>query len=196
MYGMSRVPNDVDIIVLTDQYDQEQIKCLLISTDSNFFLVRSSIPRAPYKILFYTLSRRGFCKVDILLPGTMDIPTVPRSDITYTGVPDVPVMPVIAVLLLKLQGWMDHRDSERNDFQEKQHVDVDDIKEMLEIIRRDYGSKTLKSEGWMPLWFVHAAKGRVEEFVEEFPDTRRHWWDIGFNVLEVVQIGMAGVTFV
>jgi len=182
MYGMTRVPNDVDIIVLTELYDQEEVKNLLVENDSNFFLVRSSRPRATYKILYYTLPSRGFCKVDILLPGILDIPAVPRSRITYTQVPDVPVMPLIAVLLLKLQGWTDHRDSEREDFQEKQYMDVDDIKEMLDILRWDYGMKTLSSEDWMPRWFVNLARERVDEFVEVFPDTRDHWCDIGFNI--------------
>jgi hypothetical protein len=92
-------------------------------------------------------------------------------------------MPAIAVLLLKLQGWTDHRDSARADFQEKQHTDVDDIKEMLEILRRDYTTKTLTSEAWMPHWFVDAAKERVDEFVEAFPDTAEDWLEIGFDVL-------------
>jgi len=182
MYGMTRVPNDVDIIVLTDSYDQEEVKNLLVENDSNFFLVPSRKPRAPYKILYYTLPSRGFCKVDILLPGSMDIPAVPLSRITYTQVPDVPVMPLIAVLLLKLQGWTDHRDAEREHYQEKQYVDVDDIKEVLDILRRDYRMKTLASEGWMPRWFVNLARERVDEFVEAFPDTRDLWYDIGFIV--------------
>ena len=155
---------------------------MIVARDSNFFLIQSGLRRATYKILHYTLPSRGFCKVDILLPGTLDIPAVPRSRITYTRVPDVPVMPLIAVLLLKLQGWTDHRDSERQDFQDKQYTDVDDIKEMLEIARQHYRAKTLQSEGWMPRWFVNFARERVDEFVEAFPDTMEDWTEIGFNV--------------
>jgi hypothetical protein len=112
----------------------------------------------------------------------MDIPSVPLSRITYTRIPGVPVMPLLAVLLLKLQGWTDHRDSEREDFQEKQFMDVDDIKETLSILRRVFPKETLKSESWMPSSFVNAAKWRVDEFVEAFPDTTEHWWFIGFDV--------------
>jgi hypothetical protein len=90
-------------------------------------------------------------------------------------------MPLIAVLLLKLQGWTDHRDSEREDFQEKQYIDVDDIMEVLDILRRAHRTKTLTSESWMPPWFVRAAKWRVDEFVEAFPDTKERWRDIGFD---------------
>jgi hypothetical protein len=172
----------VDIVVLTDSYDQEEIKNLVVSNNSKFFLVPSRSPRETYKILYYSLPTRGFCKVDILLPGIMNIPSVPRSHITYTQVPDVPVMPLLAVILLKLQGWMDHRDSEREDFQEKQYVDVDDIRDMLEILRQNFSTQTLKSQKWMPRSFVNAAKARVDEFVEAFPDTMEYWWDIGFVV--------------
>jgi hypothetical protein len=34
----------------------------------------------------------------------------------------------------------------------------------------------------MPRWFVDAAKERVDEFVEAFPDMVDDWLDIGFNV--------------
>lgn len=91
-------------------------------------------------------------------------------------------MPLIAVLLLKLQGWTDHRDSEREDFQEKQYTDVNDIKEMLWLLRHEHTTKTLASEGWMPYSFVDMAKGRVDEFVEAFPKTKNYWRDIGFDV--------------
>jgi len=182
MYGLNRLPNDVDIIVLTDLYGQEEIKALLVSQDSKFFLVQSRNRRATYQILYYSLPSRGFCKVDVLLPGIMDIPAVPRSCITYTRVPGVPVMPLLAVLLLKLQGWTDHRDSEREDFQEKQYTDVDDIKEILGILRqRDHRAQTLVSQSWMPSSFVDAARWRVDEFVEDFPDTTDDWWTLGFE---------------
>lgn len=155
---------------------------MIVASDDDFFLVRSGRRGATHKLLFYTLPARGFCKVDILIPGTMNIPSVPRSRITYTRVPDVPVMPLIAVLLLKLQGWTHHRDADRQDYQEKQHVDVEDIMEMLEIARRDYATKTLESERWMPREFVDSAADRVGEFIESFPATSEYWYEIGFDV--------------
>jgi hypothetical protein len=179
---------------LTESYGQEQIKALLVAQDPKFFLARSRNRRATYQILYYRLHSRGFCKVDILLPGIMDIPSVPLSRITYTRIPGVPVMPLLAVLLLKLQGWTDHRDSEREDFQEKQYMDVDDIRETLAILRRVYPKETLKSESWIPPSFVNAAKWRVDEFVEAFPDTKERWRDIGFDVPVEFFVGMGGAT--
>jgi hypothetical protein len=45
-------------------------------------------------------------------------------------------MPLIAAILLKWQGWTDHRDSKRENFQGKQHVDVDDIRDVRDLVSR------------------------------------------------------------
>ncbi|KAF7984318.1 hypothetical protein HWV62_15305 [Athelia sp. TMB] len=179
MYGMRRVPNDIDMVVLTDQHTPEDLKALIADTDPKFFLVKSRTPGATWKILYYTLPNRGFCKADILLPGILSIPTVPIERIRYTRVPGAPVMPIVAVILLKLQGWTDHRDSEREDFQEKQWVDIDDIRDMLNVWAKDHRAENLHTEQWMPADFVDAGQGRVIEFLEECPDTVAHWRVIG-----------------
>ena len=61
-------------------------------------------------------------------------------------------------------------------------MDVEDIMEMLEIARRDYATKTLESERWMPREFVDSAADRVGEFIESFPATSEYWHEIGFDV--------------
>lgn len=184
MYGMRRVPNDIDMIILSNQHTQEELKVLIVETDRKFFLVKPRTPGATYKILYYTLHTGGFCKVDVLVPGILAIPSVPASNIVYTRVPGVPVMPIVAVLLLKLQGWTDHRDSEREDFQEKQWVDIEDIREMLNAWANGYRKETLFTGAWMPEEFVHAGQGRIEEFLEECPDTEGHWRAMGFTLSE------------
>lgn len=186
---LTKPTQDVDMVVLTNSYEQEDIKEIIVYADPKFFLVKPRTPGATYKILYYTLNSGGYCKVDILLPGILDIPFVPASQIVYTHVPDVPVMPLVAVILLKLQGWTDHRDSDRDDFQEKQHVDIDDIWDMLYIWVRGHSDETVHTERWMPYEFVEAAKGRVEEFIEECPDSEDHWRLMGFNIQQVVRLG-------
>lgn len=93
-------------------------------------------------------------------------------------------MPFIAVLLLKLKGWTDHRNAKRKDYQKKQYVDVDDIREMLRIwFRRQYRTEmNLRTESWIPLWFVDAARQNVDKFVEAFPSTSIYWFAMGFDV--------------
>lgn len=96
----------------------------------------------------------------------------------YTNIPGVPVMPMLALLLLKLQGWAHHRKATRRDYQEKQYVDVEDIMELLGIVLE--AGVELRTERWMPREFIRVARSRVIEFIEEFPDTNDQWTEIGF----------------
>ena len=118
--------------------------------------------------------------MDILLPGVLNIPFVPTNLITRIG--GIPLMPLFAVLLLKLQGWTDHRDSEREDWREKQHVDVKDIEELLEIVVDKYPDQVIDRQRWVPDSMIHVAQNRVDEFVEILPETVDDWLDIGFEV--------------
>jgi len=184
MYGVERVPNDVDIIAFTNNLDAEEIKDHLVSINPKFFLVASRNRINIYQVLHYRLysprySGERSCKVDILIPGILDIPWVPQWRITYTHIPGVPVMPMLALLLLKLQGWDDHRNSTRRDFQQKQYVDAEDIIELLQIVLEEEDVH-LTTERWMPAAFVRAGRARVNQFMTEFPDTGDHWSELGF----------------
>lgn len=174
------------MVVLSNEHPQEDLKVLIVTTDPKFFLVKPRTPGATYKVLYYTLHSGGFCKVDILIPGLLSIPLVPLNKIVYTRVPGVPVMPILAVMLLKLQGWTDHRDSEREDFQEKQWVDIDDIRDMLNVWANHHKKETLLTNSWMPAEFVQAGQGRIAEFLEECPDTAAHWRVMGFTLSEML----------
>ena len=169
------------MVVLTNSIEQETIKEMVVAKDGDFFLVKSKRPEATYKILYYALKPWGaWCKVDILLPGVLNIPFVPTNLITRIG--GIPLMPLFAVLLLKLQGWADHRDSEREDWREKQHVDVKDIEELLEIVVDKYPDQIIDRQRWVPDSMIHVAQNRVDEFVEKLPETVDDWLDIGFEV--------------
>ncbi|KAF7797996.1 hypothetical protein EIP86_009205 [Pleurotus ostreatoroseus] len=125
LYGNSRIPNDVDIVVITYQLSTEALKELLVKQASTSFYLRpAQTPGATYKVLFAKLAPRGHrkrsCKVDVLVPGILNIPFVPTQHIV--SLEDLPVMPLIALLLLKLQGWEDHRLSGRSDMQQKQEA--------------------------------------------------------------------------
>src|SRR5262245_40558493 len=76
--------------VLTQDVSAETIKALLVAGDSKFFLVRSKNPHNTYRVLWYNLSSTPSgsssyassyasyhsrkCKVDILSPGTLNVP--------------------------------------------------------------------------------------------------------------------------
>ncbi|KAI0733340.1 hypothetical protein C8Q72DRAFT_748935, partial [Fomitopsis betulina] len=161
LYGGTRCPNDVDLVVLADE-DTEDLKHLLTEADDQFFLVPSRRRSANYEVLWYELpsNRRGRgrqCKVDILVPGdALLIPDIPSRYIKHKD--GLPVVPALPLLLMKLQGWTDHRYSNRRDFQEKELADVEDIEELLSNTGTHIDSKQM---AWLPEDFVSAAQERV-----------------------------------
>ncbi|RDX52256.1 hypothetical protein OH76DRAFT_1377624 [Lentinus brumalis] len=191
LYGVDRTPNDVDLVVLTFDYDQEQLKQLLVDNDRDFYLVPSRNPSATYRILWCRLpgssGRRGrgrgsaqrSCKVDILIPGVLNIPDLPRRRIKMIS--GIPTMPLIPLLLLKLQGWSDHRDSSRADMQEKQYVDAEDILELLDIAVERGQEVWQANLSWMPQGLIRDSEARVEDFMEEYPDSTMDWEAVGFH---------------
>ncbi|KAH7878792.1 uncharacterized protein C8R40DRAFT_1086952 [Lentinula edodes] len=151
-YGMSRVPNDIDMVVLTSRYTQEELKNLLVQYNSTFYLIASKDPLATYRVLWFRLAGyRRSCKVDLLLPGTMNIPSVDPSRIYRVGntrqtdniyfsvlSAKYPLMPFLPLLLLKLQAWQDHGESAKLFMRDKQPTDVQDILELLRLAEQNY----------------------------------------------------------
>src|SRR5262245_56816068 len=157
------------MVVLTQGMDAETIKALLVAGDSKFFLVRSTNPRNTYRVLWYRLSSTTSgsssytslyrdtyyysrkCKVDILIPGTLNVPDVPTSRIKQIN--KLPVAPILVVLFLKLQGWTDHCASTRTDLYLKRHSDVDDINKLLRILKAqfDLEREIRRERRWLPV---------------------------------------------
>jgi hypothetical protein len=173
--------------VLDSGLAPEQIKNRLVSVNPLFFLVPSTNPRNTYKVLWYNLHATSSnlrtyyaCKIDILVPGVMNIPTIPKHHVVYSSIRGsrIPVAPFIAVLLLKLQGWADHRVSHRMDLRNKQHVDVDDIYEVLRIAVQG-GDLHVRNEPWLPEPFVAAGRLRVRQFILGHPDSNAYWRLLG-----------------
>ncbi|KAK0452152.1 uncharacterized protein EV420DRAFT_1559161 [Desarmillaria tabescens] len=207
-YGTTRVPNDVDVLITSPNpnggpWEQEDLKDLLVQTDQSFYVVSSKNPFATYRLLYYDLSGssrvsrelRRCCKVDILVPGSMNIPPVPSSSIVwrasllgqwYAPSRELPVMPFILLLLMKLQGWMDHGNSAAAHIQAKQPTDVRDICELLSLssVPRVVNAwSMMKREGWIPQSFVDQGQMRVREFVRSYPETEHAWRQIGLGYL-------------
>ncbi|KAI0943081.1 hypothetical protein AcV7_002323 [Taiwanofungus camphoratus] len=193
LYGLDRCPNvsresnlDLDLVVLTSdsRYPQEELKRLLVAANGSFYLVPSRNPYATYKVLWCRLpSARGFelersCKVDILLPGVLNIPNVPAARLR--SIKGHPVMPFLPLLLLKLQAWTDHQIARRLDLQRKQHVDVRDIDALL-IIAARRGTRVENYHSWLGLLFLDAGQRRVHQYITRFPNSAPRWKDIGFQ---------------
>lgn len=110
-----------------------------MSKDSNFYTVASKDPRATYRVLWYRLGYSRSCKVDVLMPGIMNIPPVPAARIAYRrSRSELPLIPFLPLLLLKLQAWMDHGEADKFYLRVKQYVDVQDIGDLLELAVAKY----------------------------------------------------------
>jgi len=188
LYGMkNRIPEDVDVIVLSEK-STDDIKHLLVSTNKKFFLFRSK--RSGILRLRYRLypgprgSKPRSCKVDILTPGIISIPRIPAHRIVYVErFPDLPLVPFLALLLLKLRGWEDNRESNKRYKRWKQYRDKKDIDELLALAVEEFDSFLhRRRERWMPRWFLLEARARVCNFVERYPDSTYLWNEIGFDV--------------
>ncbi|EEB93721.1 hypothetical protein MPER_07586 [Moniliophthora perniciosa FA553] len=176
------------MVVLTKIWTQEELKRQVVANDPNFYTIASKDPLATYRVLFYRLTPlygtsrylRRSCKVDLLLPGVMNIPDVPIRRI-FIDSKLRPLMPFLPLLMLKLQAWMDHGESPKLYMRQKQPVDVRDIMELLNLAVTNYPDvKLRKEEGWLPATFVSAARTRVKAFVRLYPTSSRHWKAIGF----------------
>ena len=151
----------------------------MVAANPSFYLVPAKTPGATYKVLWYrTFSRR--CKVDLLLPGAMDIQSVPIADIEHpeSGKPCAPFM---LVFLLKLQAWAQHCDSGEMRFWLKSSTDASDLRMMLPIARTK-GLGIKREKAYLPPSLVASSVLRVKRFVEERPETLHGWRALGFRV--------------
>ena len=172
---------DVDLVVLTTKYSQEQLKDILITADSSFYLVPPKDPSATYKVLWYSIgpfySRYASrCKVDILQPGIMNIPDLPVRYIET--IRNLPVMPLTLLLFMKLQAWTDHRDSPKDYMRSKQYNDLSDISQLLDVALKR-GERMSNGAKWMPEEFVRAALSRIEEHKAHLPSAAARWKAVG-----------------
>ncbi|KAI9070301.1 hypothetical protein FKP32DRAFT_1586322 [Trametes sanguinea] len=187
LYGVSRQPNDVDIVVLSTFYTQEALKEMLVHDDDQFQLVRSRNPRATYRVLWYRLpGTYQRCKVDILIPGILNVPAVPYRHIAVAQKPGphhLPLMPLLPQLLLKLQGWADHRVSHRSDMRAKQYTDVRDVDALLEIVCEKKLRIDDADAKWVPVEMLEAATSTLRRYVVvASPHSLSHWRTLGFTI--------------
>jgi hypothetical protein len=173
----------VDIVVNTF-YDAEQIKEIIVDTDNRYFLQRPRQRNSPYKKMFcrlpgwYTHAR--CVKVDILVPpsGKLGLPEILESEIPVIS--DIPVMPFFALLVMKTQGWWDHRVSPRTDFRTKEDGDVVDVEALLDHATDenvDYEEE--RASGRYTSEFMDKALLHVRRFVS-LHGRRWKWRAIGF----------------
>lgn len=170
---------------MTNSYTTEYLKSLLVRDSTAEFYTRPSKKiGATYRLLFCRLPQTIFqtirrsCKVDILIPGIMNIPSVPSSRILRSS-DGLPVLPFFVLLMLKVQGWSDHRKSDRSDYRAKQHQDVQDIGELLSI-GKQRKEDWRKASGWVPQEFSQHGCALISEYVAA-RGGKASWEELGFE---------------
>ncbi|KAJ3745670.1 hypothetical protein DFH05DRAFT_1534817 [Lentinula detonsa] len=205
-YGMSRTPNDIDMVVLTSRYTQERLKSFLVHLDARFYLIASKDPSATYRVLWFRLpGYHRSCKVDLLLPGIMNIPSVDPNLVELSST-DYPLMPFLPLLLLKLQAWQDHGESPKLFMRQKQPTDVRDIQELLQLAEQKYATagtddttkrprlNLLQVETpHLPESFVQDGKTRVRMFIGMYPWSEKQWKILGFSKSDITGATIAAV---
>lgn len=185
LYGTPRRPaHELDLLVLTNRYPREKLEKHLVSADPDFYLWSPRDAPAQHRVLCYKLSgapgepKRG-CKVNVVLPDNIGMPVILPSKVQR--IDDLPVMPLLLLLFLKLQCWTDRRVTLRWYMRSKQHdEDVRDIRDLLVLVRSRGECIDRDRLQWLPTPTVEAAIVRITEFVEAFPDTTTNWRVVGY----------------
>jgi len=168
---------------------------MVATTDPNFSLLASRVIGANHNVLWYNLpppqrvetrsrrkhkpsptteegttALRKVCKVDILVPGALDIPHIPKSQLHFdtsstfvsysedkesssSQILPIACVPFSTLLMLKLRAWADHSlPNATHVMHQRIPQDEEDIEELLRI------SITLGSRGVIHVGSVFAAE--------------------------------------
>ena len=173
---------DVDIVV-SGYSNAENIKEIIDEADERYYRELSKKPGKTHHILYCRLpgwstdsDRR--VKVDILVPPTLKLPEITYTDVFLFG--DIPVMPLFDLLVMKTQGWWDHLNSRRSDFQAKLVDDVTDVLALLDRAREgDVSFEEEANEYRHTEEFMSHALALANRFVSAH-DRHQEWRDLEF----------------
>ena len=164
-------------------YSAPELKNLILRTNSrNFYLKMPRDPEADYRILWYRESYLGpECKVDILVPGIMHLPSMPSKRAIW--IDGIPLVPFSLLLLHKLQGWDDHRLAEEAHKNRKQQQDAADVRKLMALaaLREDLKSTPWDDPELFSDEFMELSRQRVKEYCRAFPDRVEAWKRLGFE---------------
>ena len=170
-----------------NEIDPEHIKDILENEDGRFIRRPSRYRNRSYTVLecclpgYQTLGRK--LKVDILVSGwgNLNIPRISWRKLI--DIDDIPVMPILPLLFLKIQGWDAHRTSPRRDFQAKEEGDIQDVEQLLDIAYKQ-GARVRDHQGTWILRYIsyETAWDLTSRFLDAVPSSRRAMSDLGFLV--------------
>ena len=157
----------------------------MAETNPCFYLKDSKTPGSNWTVLWYhpngegSTRRDASIKIDILLPGDAELPSLDPYWIDYSN-EDLPAAPLLLVLLHKVLGWWEHFNSAHSHHYQKHYQDARDVENLL-ILASEMGVTI--DYHVLPHDFIDSAKEWVKKFIAEYPDTqmRYHWRQIGFR---------------
>lgn len=171
-------------IVVFGRHDPEEIKAYIAANHHRFSLKNSRRVGATHKILYFNfhLGLDLWCKVDIVVAGRysskLRIPNIPQQYITYPNAHDIPVVPFLVLIILKVQGWRDHSKSREWYYRKKIPQDNKDIHALLDMADED----DQRDYDWWLKWFLKGAEGLVTRYTDNFPETAYSFRELGFDV--------------
>ena len=166
---------------------------MITSQNACFYLVNPRTIGAEYMVLWYHPHGRGSMrnergstrrplavKIDILLPGIMDLPSFDSRWIDYNNDLSLPTAPLSLVLLHKVRGWWERINSPDDHHYQKHWQDAHDVA-TLAPLASEMGV-TIGDDA-LPDDFIESASEWVNNFIAAYPKfrTRSHWRQIGFR---------------
>lgn len=195
---IGRVPHDIDIVVSKKHCNAEDIKEVIVEADDRYYLERSRKRGENHHKLYcrlpgWTTDKTRCVKVDILVPPTLNLPMIKWSEICIIN--DIPCMPIFDLLVMKVQGWRNRRESERAVDHAKLNDDVSDTYALLECAKQENVSFVDESdESRHTPEFISHARDLVNKFVHV--NGKHHKWRaLGFPVSRGKQNERAGVFY-
>jgi hypothetical protein len=177
---------DVDVLILDSHYEQEEIKRMLAGKNPGFYLVDAKTAGADWKVLWYHLRGRGSTrrpgaiKIDVLLPGIMEIPSFDPRWIERDNSRRLPTAPLSLVLLHKVRGWSERIKSVQDHHYQRHKQDAHDVTTLAPLASQ---MGVTIHDGVLPNEFTESANGWVNDFIAAYPElrTQYHWSKIGFR---------------
>lgn len=200
LYGNGREPRDVDILVMATspssqqlsdnnhEANTEMLKDLLRTSDPSHFELKQSVySDAQYRVIWYNHvtedgEEREQCKIDLVLPGTLHLPFVPKAAFEVIG--GIPLLPFSIVLVQKLQGWDDHGKATQRHKRDRQQVDAADLRNLLKMehhIAPLRIQQPWQDENLFDLEFQALTRKRVQDFCWRNPATVQEWQKLGLT---------------
>ncbi|RXW11535.1 hypothetical protein EST38_g14320 [Candolleomyces aberdarensis] len=183
-YGTTRVPEELQVLVLppasiplSEAWLTQQIAQRYPDLFKQKVKKRTLFYKFPPGIdLPRPFKAARTCRVEILLPGTLGLPHLSASDVVW--IDNLPVIPFLASLLLKLETWAG----------EPKYANTQDVQYLLSLVPnlpvwvvRPWRERKLMSDE-----FQAKSELRVKKFCLDFQDFKPIWQMLGFEVEDVI----------